>query len=836
MLRLLVTTRPDTSQVTVSYNDSTNTTTTTEPIDSTHSSVTVQVLDGLGRISTTTIEDAASNVYAVSQRQYDPAGRAYKKSNPYTTSPQYWTTTQFDAVGRKTKRILQDGSQYTDSYSLAADTTSDPAGHQRKYQFNGLGQLTSVYEPDPTNGNSLTLQTSFAYNVLNVQATITQGAQTRTFSYDGMGRLTGETHPESGTASYQYNNFDKLTQRTDNRGVITTYSYDTMNRPYQVIYNVGTTGVPATPTVTYAYGTNPSQLNNARLLSVTDGTGSKTYTYDVMGRKTQEAQVISSTPYTIGYQYNFAGDVTSLTYPSGRVVQQSPDAVGRLATIASGSTTYVSGVTYDANFFPTGYNYGDNVAVSMALSPDRRQIQSMSYSNSGGPVFSQTYSYPTGGTNDGHLTGVTDAVDSGRNMTYTYDALERLTSATSKGSTNYPQWGLSWTYDRYGNRSAQTVTAGTAPANSVTVSATTNQIITTGYAYDLNGNMTNDGQNTLIYDAENRATSSADGSGTATYAYDASGIRVLRTFGGTTTAYVFSRGHAIAEYSGGTLSTEYIYANNSLMAEYDSGTLMYHGRDHLSARIHMDGSGNVLGQQGHFPFGEDWYMSNTTTKKHFTTYDRDVESGNDYAKGRYHVNRLGRFLTVDPQRPSRRGPRLLNRYAYVASEPIGHTDPTGRVIYSIAELDPWWDGGVGDLGCDDEFCDDGGGSNCSPGSSPVGEGEGGECIEPPPPPDTPQDMPLKKCTCTAKSKPKGAVLQGYWKNDATGCGLRASDDSGDACFDATTSVGYDKSGTAYYTSCAPLEQADAECTQLLLPAFTTGSSTLPPTPQISGKR
>lgn len=33
----------------------------------------------------------------------------------------------------------------------------------------------------------------------------------------------------------------------------------------------------------------------------------------------------------------------------------------------------------------------------------------------------------------------------------------------------YPQWGLSWAYDRYGNRTAQTVTAGTAPAGSAPV-------------------------------------------------------------------------------------------------------------------------------------------------------------------------------------------------------------------------------------------------------------------------------------------------------------------------------------------------------------------------------
>lgn len=775
MLRPLTTTRPDTSQITIAYNDSANTQTTTRPVDSTHATVTVEALDGLGRTSTTTLEDAASNVYSVSQTQYDPAGRAYKTSNPYTTTPQYWTTTQFDGAGRTTKTILQDNSQTTYMYSLAAVTTTDPAGHQRKSQFNGITQLISTFEPDPTNGNSLTLQTTFTYNVLNRQATVVQGSQTRSFNYDGMGRLTSETHPENGTTTYQYNNFNKLTQRTDNRGVITTYSYDTLNRLYQVVYNVGTTGVPATPTVTYAFGTSATQLNNGRLLSVTDGTGSKTYTYDSMARRTQEVQVISGTQYTIGYQFNLASEITSLTYPSGRVVQQAPDAIGRLATIASGSTSYVSGVTYDANFSPTGLTLGNGVAAAFTRSPDRRQIQSISYAISGSTLFGETYSYGTSGANDGHMTGVTDAVDSGRNMTYAYDALERLTSATSQGSTNYAQWGLSWTYDRYGNRTAQTVTVGTAPSNSVTVSTTTNQITTSGYTYDANGNMTNDGENTLIYDAENRATSSADGSGTATYAYEASGLRVQKTFGGTTTTYVFSDGNVIAEYANGTLSTEHVYADNSLLAEYDSGTLMYHGRDHNSARIHMDTSGNLLGQQGHYPFGEDWYLKNTTTTPHFTTYERDGESGNDYAKHRYDVNRLGRFLTIDPARPPGPAPQLLNRYSYVASEPIGRRDPSGRDFFDTVVFPDCGDVDFFEI-CDNEDGDGGGGGGggCGGGSMVIGnEGETQTYVcepETPPPP-----APQPQCFCQMKYRPVNGVPKFlhathsfWWVQNSTG--------------------------------------------------------------------
>ena len=42
--------------------------------------------------------------------------------------------------------------------------------------------------------------------------------------------------------------------------------------------------------------------------------------------------------------------------------------------------------------------------------------------------------------------------------------------------------------------------AGSGPSNQVTPSPTTNRLTDTGYAYDANGNMTNDGANTLSCD------------------------------------------------------------------------------------------------------------------------------------------------------------------------------------------------------------------------------------------------------------------------------------------------------------------------------------------------
>jgi YD repeat-containing protein len=512
---------PDGSKITYSYNDSAHTVTTAAPVAGGGTAQQVVAYDELGRPSTTTLEDASSNVYSIVETQHDLLSRPYKVSNPYTGSPQYWTTTSYDALGRPTSVALPDGSATSYSYSGNTVTVTDPAGKKRESVLDAAGRLASVYEPDSS--NNLTVQTSYTYAVTDALAGVSEGSQSRSYAYDGMGRLTSVTTPEAGTASYMYDSFNNVLSRTDARGVITNYSYDGLNRLTQISYNVGSTGVPATPTVSFTYGTNASQYNNGRLITMTDGLGSESYSYNNLGEITQVQKVVSGTTYTMGYGYQ-AGELTSITYPSGRAVNQNYDAIGRLAKVFDSANTYASNLGYNAASELTGLNYGNGVTATIGYSSDRLQLTSLAYTKGTSTLFSLGYGYGSAGSNNGQIMGVTDNVDSGRTITYSYDNLARLLSAVTNGDTNYPRWGLSFSYDRYGNRTQQTVTAGSAPSNSVTIDQTTNRISGSPYAYDANGNMTNDGLNSsIVYDAENRLVSI--NSGSATYSYDGKSLR-----------------------------------------------------------------------------------------------------------------------------------------------------------------------------------------------------------------------------------------------------------------------------------------------------------------------
>jgi len=730
------------ASVSYSYDDTHLTATSTTSIDSSKSVQRIAAMDGLGRPNLSTTEDASNNVISKVNAQYDLVGRAYQTSNPYTgTSASYWTTTAFDVLGRPTSVTLPDNSATSYSYTTNTATVTDPTGKQRKSQSDGLGRLSILYEPDPTSNNQLTLQTSYTYNVLDALTKITQGVQTRTYVYDALGRLLSTTTPEAGTVCFGsrtgstcntdgYDSFDDLLKRTDARGVLTSYAYDTLNRLSGVSYNVsGATGVPATATVTLAYGSSAAQFNNGRLITMTDAIGSENYTYNNLGNLTQLQKVVGTATYTTSYAFNIAGELTQITYPSNRVVQQSVDAIGRLCEVApsttgcgTASSPFATGFGYNVASQVTGLKYGNGIFASFGFSSDRLQLNCLDYStaNRNGTCahdsttkFGLTYSYGSSGSNNGQIGGITDSVDNGRSATYSYDALYRLTNTSTAGSTNYPAWGLSETYDRYGNRSAQGTSSGctgiTCPMNSVTINTATNRITGSPFAYDLSGNMTNDGNNTLIYDAENRVLSATNGGSAGAYVYDGNGLRVKKcvpncTSPTTSTVYVFAGSKVIAEYDNGAAvgfpSREYIYSGGALIAKIDSAGTKYYHKDHLSNRLVTDSSGNTVAQMGHFPYGESWYNA-SGDKLLFTSYERDAESGNDYAQARYDISGLGRFSSPDPIAGTGE-PQSLNRYAYVQNDPSNAVDPSGRRCFHpffFKELS-WGDcGGAGSGSC-----------------------------------------------------------------------------------------------------------------------------------------
>jgi RHS repeat-associated protein len=606
-----------------------------------------------------------------------------------------------------TAKVANASSNYSLSASSATNKpqlypgpsfTGTPSGPNLTGGLNASGPDTASLATPMT--------TTYTYDVLDNLIGVNQGAmgpvsgqelpgQVRTYVYDSLSRLTQATTPESGTVNYTYKDFGAVWTRTDARGVVTTYSYDTINRLTGVSYNVGATGVPDPPDVVMAYGTSAAAYEKGRLKSVTSGSGAseikETFTYDKMGQVTSVTKKLDNVNYVIGYQYANDGSLTAITYPSGRVVGQEYDPIGRLKKITSATVPLLTVPTPDTNYNPAGqllaFAYGNGVQASFSYN-DRLQLATLRYDdpNSATDVLNLAYDYGT--QNNGQIRAVRHYSSPGtevltRSQNYEYDAWHRLRRAWTTDLASANTWRFEWDYDRFGNRKNQALTGGNGnwPITNLTISESTNRVTGTGITHDNAGNMTADGINTFKYDAENRLTQV--GNIVATYTYGSGPLRVKKVVGATTTRYIYSGSKIIAEYLNGAAvaspTKEYVYAGNQLLATHADGATTYHHSDHLSIRADSNSAGSPVRTAGHLPFGENWYETGGSSKWRFTSYERDpaTEGGLDQAVFRYYKNGWGRFTGADPLAGNLLRPQTLNRYAYVINDPLGFSDPLG---------------------------------------------------------------------------------------------------------------------------------------------------------------
>src|SRR5260370_20289049 len=285
--------------------------------------------------------------------------------------------------------------------------------------------------------------------------------------------MTSGSTPEAGTDYFYFTQSDNVSlcegsvkavcRRADGRGITTTYTYDSLSRLTGRTYSNKSLMPDVCTTV--PNNTAANICNNydqggaaafalGRKTSVSDPSGSETYVYDQGGRVTQIQKVGGGTNFMIKYPYNPGGQVTQVTYPSNRVVNQNVDNVGLLSTIVSGTTTYVSipepPTGYNAAEQILTFNYGNGVTANFGYSSATRdQITSLSYAKGTQSLFSLNYGYMNGQANcatsttagnDGLVQCIQDMVDNGRSVIYAYDPLNRLPSAVTIGSSNYAAW------------------------------------------------------------------------------------------------------------------------------------------------------------------------------------------------------------------------------------------------------------------------------------------------------------------------------------------------------------------------------------------------------------
>ena len=396
--------------------------------DGTEDKITAYEYDGNGNVTkfTTglTSEEATQSALSITAYSYD------FMNNPISTTDALGktSTAQYDVLGNMTSATDRNGNHVSYTYDAlgrvktvtAEDTTiayeynlmgqiskmTDSSG-VTNYEYDGLGLLTKetkgniikTYDYD-NNGNrtaftltengEATLNITYTYDNRNRLASVTANGETTSYSYDANGNLLSQSTEGKASASYSYNNANQLTALTNTAPGKTVASYSVS---YYLDGNKSAITESGQPTISYIYD------GLGQLVSETaEGVSKTSYTYD--SRQNRVSKTVNS------LADNTVQSVSDYTYDlNNRLIKETETA---------GQTESTTDYYYDHN--------GNQITKLLSqISPDILEAESI-------------------GLSDVHPMA----------EFYTYDGLNRLSSATVNGKVT------AYTYD--GNNLRQTKT------------------------------------------------------------------------------------------------------------------------------------------------------------------------------------------------------------------------------------------------------------------------------------------------------------------------------------------------------------------------------------------
>jgi RHS repeat-associated protein len=477
-----------------------------------------------------------------------------------------------------------------------------------------------------------------------------------------------------------YDNNGNLISKTDARGINVKYTYDSLNRLVFRKYEGPTDIVSRTPSVTYSYdgvGALGGENSFGKLTSVSSSISTTFYdSYDEVGNIRASRQVTDGVTYPMAYNYDLAGNLVSQMYPSGRIVSTGLDSAGRITAVygnfSNSSKFYISDVAYAPHGAVEALRLGNGLHEQVRFNSRLQPLMiGLGTSKGDTSLWKLDYDYGTTNNNGNLLTQSITAPQLGTvTQTYTYDPLNRLETAQEKGGAN---WKQKFIYDRYGNRQIDVANTSTGSVpETPQISQQTNKITASGYSYDSAGNLRTTAIGlTLDYDGENKQVSVNKDGLSSQYGYDGEGKRVRKISDNKATTYVYDAFYKlVGEYTSNSVES----SSTHFITQDRIGTI----------RVLTGQTGSVKERRDYLPFGErvmsrgNFGDTGQNTDK-WATYERDKETGLDFAQARYYSPMQGRFTSPDSIGGLAINPQSLNLYGYVTNNPLRYVDPTGHL-------------------------------------------------------------------------------------------------------------------------------------------------------------
>jgi RHS repeat-associated protein len=455
------------------------------------------ITDSLNR-QTTIIRDANSNPTQIARPNNAAAVFTYDTRGNLLTSTEQGKTSESNPAFPAATNFT-----YEPTFNQVK-TITDPLNHTITTNYDSKGNPIEIIDAKGTRTTLRYEDTNCPGQQTSVTSAVGKPEETTTaFAYDpATCNLVRTTDPLGNVTRLHLDSAGNVIQSCDAEGRVTRFRYDAMNRLVKVM---DATTIPLDLTCALVPGTGPA----CPTVGVA-APGVTCYEYDVRGN--------------LRHLIDARGSRTSFEYDSLDRLVKKIDPVGKQETFA-----------YDGNGNLITHTDRKNQTIRFQYDAADQLVKKTLPGN-----LETTFTYDPVGNQ-------TSVADPDSTLTMTYDALSRLTSASTAGAPNQPDMSLGYIYDKSGNR--------------ITMSDPT-------------------GQTNYVYDELNRLTSLTNPSSQAvTFAYDSLSRRLQMVFpNGTTANFTYddaSQLLSLINKSGATPFSSFTYTydkvgNRTVLAEQRS--------------------------------------------------------------------------------------------------------------------------------------------------------------------------------------------------------------------------------------------------------------------------
>ncbi|UPY80932.1 polymorphic toxin type 10 domain-containing protein (plasmid) [Leptospira weilii] len=597
----------------------------------------------------------------------------------------------YDIAGNRTRKSdLNDSSLMSCPNATATVPAKDISGRNQTYwSYDAFGKLRAQSDPDL--GVS-----SYNYNAFGdlTSSTNAKGVTTN-LSYDAIGRILTKNIPE-GNVVYTYdssfgseNALGKLV-RVEDGNQSKTFSYDKLGRVKKetrvILATSAGNPLPSETQGPYITETRYDLLGRVTRIDypehpISHGRMRACYEYGTAGYISGISVQVNTNGIFPGYcnkdiveniTYNEFGQTSSFSLGNGIQISYSYDVKGRMVRLnSSGDVGGSNKVLQDAVY---SFNPNNNITSIANNTTDFNTQYDYGYDGLG-RLTNATGSYL--GIADGNLSREFQ-------QSFSYAKNGNL---TSKRFHDPGSGAISdeWSY-QYTNHQVTNIDSSKSGNDAFVMQ------------YDANGNLTRQRDNArdltkrIQVDSQDRITQIQDGNGATlgSYWYDESGFRIRKSslepknnqFANVEILYPNKFfGLEFIESENVITSVNNVYLNGVRIAALNEvGALAYFLTDQVdSVSLVLDDDGKTLSKMQYLPYGETFVQrGDLNFAPKYNSQELDRESGFYFYNARFYDPGIARFTSADTLIPDEYNSQSWNRFSYVNGNPIQYKDPTGH--------------------------------------------------------------------------------------------------------------------------------------------------------------